>query len=415
MTHFRFRHLMLAFACGLTAACGRTEDDGIPAGIPLDGADLATIDVEWREEGNAGLSVLLDSSTAILLNEDAALVSDAMNAVIHRIEIVGDDDVRRFGGRGDGPGEFHSVGGLAAIADTLYVSDPVRGGVHLLDLTDLTFVTFRVWEAESRPEGIFLFVVNPPAGIWPLIGGNAIVRPNTMAVSAPPGRRAGLVRDDLEVPFPLLRQGESSWRVPTRLTERHEAVVVTEGGRTVGVMLPVAPTELFAAFPSGDGFVKLTQTRGAVRESARIEIAWFDPSGEEEATRNYFMEASALAEHEQAALADEAHVAPAGALPTARVQAILSNHDVLPDFRLRVTRIRGDQSRRLWLEIDEPGEGQRWIVLTDDGRVAGQVAAPEGTEFLGALGPAAVFGRPIGDGEFVPVFGRLRLDTLREG
>lgn len=154
--------------------------------------------------------------------------------------------------------------------------------------------------------------------------------------------------------------------------------------------------------------MELAQSSGSDREPATTRVTWYDAMGTEVATREYAMEASRLTDAERTAIANDALVSPRGALSPARVRAILADHDVLPEFRPPVVRIHADQSRRLWLELDHAGEELRWIVLEDDGRVAGQVIVPAGTAFFGARGGVAVFGWPVGEGEFVPRFGRVR-------
>jgi hypothetical protein len=278
-----------------------------------------------------------------------------------------------FGRKGQGPGEFQSMGGLAWIGDTLLASDS-RTRRYTLVAPDRTFVRTVLWmQSVSLPPR--------PGGEPPRIGpflprarygdGSMLITANLATGSAaadwPGGEKPGtpFIRVDSSGAFRQL----IAWSPRVQCEASFDAGAGPGSGSLV---IPFCHRTLEELSPDGNVLVFVS---GATERPPAFHVSAFRANGETMYSRSVVFQPVAIPK----SVADSARAARARGSQSQREAATkMQIPATYPPFaRLIVGR---DEST--WIESYGPGGERFWYVLDNRGIVTGRARVPANVHLM---------------------------------
>jgi len=284
---------------------------------------------------------------------------------------------QRFGGRGEGPGEFRSLSYATVIADSVWVVDPILRRATGLPLDG----------GSARTEPLPSLAVAPGARHRFRLANGSYLAYAELALR-PDGP---LVQEN-----PLLLLAADGTRLDTMAVLPDMPLLgrFQIDGRSVSTPLRIpAPTGRWAAAPDGERFV--TVQPGPPSEAPRtMLVRMFAASGQELWRRLLpYPEAARLSEAERAAatagLADRLAQRGVDRRTAERLAAELEVPAIGPPAQWVWVGTDG----RVWLQLDGGGThipASTWLVLDPDGRPEASVAVPARV-YPWAAGPGVVW------------------------
>lgn len=359
---------------GAAAACAEPPgSEGEPAALPLwsvheelrigreDDPDYALSGV-----GAGGIAVTSRGEVVVLQRTEMAVrVFDAATGTF----------VRRFGGAGEGPGEFRLPGPVGLVGDTLWVSDV--GWVHFFDLEGRPLRSERV---EATPEPPFA-----RGQVHALAGGRRLMLPSRpLTLSQDPSVT--------QAPLQLYAAGGG-----IEATVPGEPIVPTVplgevDGRTVFGTLPFHYHTAWAVAPGGASFVRVELERPQRAPEAALRIVRHGPGGEVLAEGELRLTAPPVSAAQRDSVLEaqaERMANTFGGIEAAR-RAVRAGIDV-PSFRLPVSGLIAGVDGWIWLELtgtedagggdasgEDAGAEVEWLVLDPDLAPVARVRLPPG-------------------------------------
>jgi hypothetical protein len=276
-----------------------------------------------------------------------------------------------FGRKGQGPGEFGTVGRFTWIGDTLVVSDISTRRFTLIS-PDRKLVRTVPWLATITMAG--KLASEPPRFRPPLTyaryaGGDFLVSASLMEGSSPPewpgGEKTGLplVRVDSVGAFRRV----IAWRPDIQCTVPFDA---GRGGQGLAAV-PFCATLMQDVSPNGDRFVLSWVERGT-RPTFRVVA--YRANGDTAFNRTYVYETVTISKAEK-----DSAVAVRSRNPQL---ASAMERATLPETHPPLARVLPGRDETVWLELNRRSGERIWQVLDARGTLVGSVVVPRNIRFL---------------------------------
>lgn len=324
-----------------------------------------------------------------------------------KIRVYGPDGslLRRFGGRGEGPGEFQTMR-FGVVGDTVWATDVMARRITLFDRQGKLLSARRIAEvsvslppgkgyvlpSRMRPDGRFtsnlsLVMFNRGAEVQ---GSTDSIRVPRVLFDAD-GSVVDTIGWDAKPPPRM-------WRRPEESSSRPE--LVTVGSRRY--MAPSPPPDLPQWLPLDDGELIVYAPAPSGGEEGTVTVTRMSLKWDTVYSRRLTFQPIPYTSVELDSIAAQSARRGGGAFLSAAgiSQSVPDNVDALaaayrkamkfPDFHAGITYGWLDQDGRLWLHTDE-GIGRstdRWVILGAKGRLLEAVELPSGTRVVWSRGDA---------------------------
>ncbi len=378
MTMVRAPIITWVIAAGLAGLTGC--DGSFPGGDEDVGAvPLLTVTEELRignvEDPDLGFSRIRD----VDVDRDGNIyVAESLDREI-RVYGPDGDFLHRFGGNGQGPGEFVNLMWFGVVGDTVWTLDPSQKRTTLFDRTG-TLLSTGTWE--SVP------VTHPTPGT------SAFVVPLDMHTD-------GLFRGEMSITAlsigsdPDAPGSQDSLRIPEVLFDASGAVVDTIGwdvrpppGRSRTQRIQMGSRQYTVPRPPGDGLLEVTQADGrwmvkrtvaSSDEVATFSIVRLGLTGDTLFGREYRYPPKRYPDEVLDSLASWRATSRSSG-PEVDVDALqlqLRNAMDFPDFQPPILAGVGGGDGTLWLRREDTGgDSYRWLVIGPDGSPRGHIDLP---------------------------------------
>lgn len=311
----------------------------------------------------------------------------------HEIWVFGPDGERTgtIGGQGAGPEEFGWLGAVAAVGDTIYVSDHHNARLNLISW-DGEFFEARSWDWEvSRipwDDGRGAYELPAPRDLGVGPGDRLVISPGQSARPDDPGEGEPGVRTSRRAD-PYFLVNERRELVDTVAFRDHEGTTVTlpHDGDLYRFISPFTDAPLSAVLPDGAGVVAVERRRApAGADSAAFRVHMIDATGDTTVSRTHPYRPREATHEAVRARLEETSVGPADFLnPPAdpnppgpeEMEAYLRDEGHLPENLAPVTEVTVGQDGSIWLRREDTGaDSLRWNVLDREGELRGEVLLP---------------------------------------
>jgi len=287
--------------------------------------------------------------------------------------------LRRFGGNGEGPGEFQNLMWFGVVGDTVWALDPSQKRTTLFDRTG-ALLSLGSWEAVP--------VTHPTPGT------SAYVVPFRM-------RSDGLFRGEMSIMAMALGRNPDamgsldSLRVPEVLFHASGAVVDTIGwevfpppGRSRPERIQVGSRQYTVPRPESDELLEVTHPHGKWRverpvapsdEAFTFSITRLGLMGDTLFKREFRYAPKGYPEQVLDSLA--ARLATSGSsgqeIDAGAVRRQIRDAMDFPEFQPPILAGVGGEDGTLWLRREDAGEGSyHWLVIDPDGSPRGHIDLP---------------------------------------
>jgi len=268
-----------------------------------------------------------------------------------------------FGGEGDGPGEFRSMGRIGWRGDTLYVVDPAVQRVTYVSKAGELLAT-QSWTPPALEPGLF------SSGPW------NILRDGTAATL--PGYAADALAEGRIRRIPLLRVSPDGAVLDTLALVSQEGSQLALGDRNQPFFTvnPFSDATLFAFRPDGEGVVVVERRVPFTPDAAAFQVTYIDAVGDTVYSRSYryqpeVMEAGVYEETLRGLWEDLG----GGDGPFSRLE--VERAVPRPPYHVPVTSVRVGRDGRVWLRGQPRGDHQvEWSVINAAGALEAELLLP---------------------------------------
>lgn len=261
--------------------------------------------------------------------------------------------IRRFGGEGDGPGEFRIPKAMGFLADTLWVSDAMRWRTTLFDTSGTAVATIPVGGMGS-------------SGVVPsaLLGDGS-------ALGSPPGVVTGTEKPDFAtLRWPILELTREGIVTDTLALTRPGHPVLFVGLGTVFAYQPLNDGDKWVPIPGGGGIVLVDRTASSRDSDATFEVRWFGEGGEATSVHRFPYVPVPVSQSFREEIENEAvaRIVELMRMPAAEARNAAREGLFIPKNHPPVTRVLAARDRRVWLRREDTGSGDlTWDVVTSEG------------------------------------------------
>ena len=261
--------------------------------------------------------------------------------------------LRRFGGEGDGPGEFRIPKAMGFLADTLWVSDAMRWRTTLFDTSGTAIATIPVGGMGS-------------SGVVPsaLLGDGS-------ALGSQPGVVTGTQKPDFAtLRWPILELTREGIVTDTLALTRPGHPVLFVGLGTVFAYQPLNDGDRWVPIPGGGGIVLVDRTASSRDSDATFEVRWFGEDGEATSVHQFPYVPVPVSQSLREEIENEAvaRILENMRMPVSEARNAAREGLFIPRNHPPVTRVLADRDRKVWLRREDTGRGDlTWDVVTSEG------------------------------------------------
>ena len=357
--------------------------------------------VGWRDVTLSHVGVVTDLDLAlprlgrVVIGADERLYVPQRDDDAIRVHEPGGRLLTTIGRRGQGPGEFRSLGDIGLIGDTLYALDSGKSQVSLFDL-DGRVLTSRSFRPRTFPTAGRGFAIVAPAVPQTFVlrpDGTSLVRPSVLSSGGGAPPEPAVVTE--VVPVPLLHLDERSLVLDTVVWEarRGSSLFLPHGGEVFRVSVPFSDEPLFTLMPDGSGVVVVDRLSAPDTRESAFTVTLIGPGRDTVYSRSFSYRPLVLADADVRLALERAPLSPVDhpdPPPVAAIEEALRSVGLVPATRTPVSHVSAGQDGSVWLRREETGGSVAWDVVDEKGRPAGRLHLPGEQTVVAARGSLMV-------------------------
>lgn len=283
--------------------------------------------------------------------------------------------VLTIGRKGDGPGEFSSIGSMGWLGDTLYVSDPYSRRVSLF-----------------RPDGTYVRSIsnNWPAiqDVYRVLGIDRLMDDGTVVVATQVPSQ--LIADGSVTALPLVRMDTAGSVLATvaEISVRNSQMAMPVGNGALYSPQPFGDAPLFGVSPVGDFVVVLDRRAATSHQDAIMRFIKITSGGDTVVTQGMLYDPVRFQTELIDSILDHRSAAVTGLFGSAReARAAFSERIFRPSFFPPASAIAVASEDMVFIRREALSSSEAlWEVVTSEGTHLGSVSMPSSGRVFRANG-----------------------------